>query len=293
MYYLGVDGGGSKTRATIINQAGDILGSAIAGPGNPIQDFETTLHSIVEAARLAIIDAKLPVETVSQLVVGAGLAGANVEHIREKMLAWRHPFAKLYVTSDLHTACIGAHAGGDGAVIITGTGSCGFVAVAQQSLELGGHGFPQGDKGSGAWLGLQGVSAALLDLDRLGPQTQLTEQILNHFQAHSAIDIVSQIAGKPAAIHARLAGLVLAAAKQRDPVAMAIVREGCEYINALANRLFNLNPPRFSMIGGLVEPLLPWLSDEIQQRLAPPLEQPEMGAYYFAKANFERNAAAR
>ena len=61
---------------------------------------------------------------LKQVVAGLGLAGVNLPGLYQKINEWHHPFKEMFLTTDLHTACIGAHKGADGAVIITGTGSC-------------------------------------------------------------------------------------------------------------------------------------------------------------------------
>ena len=61
---------------------------------------------------------------MSRLIVGAGLAGVNMPEYFRIFSEWQHPFQELHLTSDLHVACIGAHQGGDGAVIIAAITSC-------------------------------------------------------------------------------------------------------------------------------------------------------------------------
>lgn len=54
---------------------------------------------------------------------------------------------------------MGAHTRDEGAVMIAGTGSCGYSFVNGKATILGAHGFPFGDKCSGAWIGLEAVKA--------------------------------------------------------------------------------------------------------------------------------------
>ncbi|QDF76115.1 MULTISPECIES: N-acetylglucosamine kinase [Shewanella] len=281
--FIGIDGGGSKCRATIYASDDSVVGTGVAGRANPLYGLTHTFDSIIGATELALKDAGLAPGDSKQLIAGVGLAGVNVQHLYNEITSWQHPFAKMYVTTDLHTACIGAHRGGDGAVIITGTGSCGYAHVGDKSLSLGGHGFALGDKGSGAWLGLQAAQQVLLHLDGFGPATLLTERLLSHFKVSDAMGIVEHLAGQSSGCYATLARTVLSCAQEQDPVAKAIVMEGAEYISALAKRLFEVKPPRFSMIGGLAEPLAPWLDKGVVEKISPILAPPELGAAYFAR----------
>jgi glucosamine kinase len=284
--YIGIDGGGSKCRATLYAHNDQQLGTAVAGRANPLHGVEHTFKSIMESTRLALADAGLPAETCQQLVAGIGLAGVNLDKFYQQIVHWQHPFKAMYLTTDLHSACIGAHQGEDGAVIITGTGSCGYAHVGLQSISLGGHGFALGDKGSGAWIGLKAAEHVLLSLDGFACQTSLSDTLLAYFDVSNAIGIVEHLAGQSSSTYAKLAPLVVACAHEGDGVAMEIVQDGANYISELAKKLFALNPRRFSMIGGLAEPLLPWLDHEVVNRISPSISPPEYGAYLFAKKQF-------
>lgn len=290
--FIGIDGGGSKCRATIYSQDGGVLGTGVAGRANPLHGVEQTLSSITASTFLALADAGMPSTDSVKLIAGLGLAGVNVPHLYQDIIKWQHPFKQLFLTTDLHTACIGAHNGEDGAVIITGTGSCGYVHVGDQHLSLGGHGFALGDKGSGAWLGLKAAEHVLLFLDGFAAETSLTPALLNHFEVKGALGLVEYLAGKSSSEYAKLARIVLSCANEGDVVARSIVLEGSQYISEMARKLFHLNPSRFSMIGGLAEPLQPWLDKDVSSKLSESLFPPEIGAIYFAQQQWLKQSKA-
>lgn len=281
--YLGIDGGGTKCKAIIVNSDNHILGTGISGPANPLHGFEQTTHSIIESAQLALTDAGLTDVSLDQLTAGIGLAGVNLPVLFKQMSEWAHPFKSCHLTTDLLIACLGAHEGQDGAVMITGTGSCGFSHVNHHSVFLGGHGFSHGDKGSGAWTGLKAIEHVLLSLDGLAPNTSLVNRLLQHLLVNNAVEIVEVIAGKPAAFYAQMARYVFAHAKDGDAVAIAIIKDGAKYISDLARKLLLENPPRISLIGGLSPLVIPWLDDDVKLKLANPLSPPEVGAVIFAR----------
>ncbi len=280
--FLGIDGGGSKCRAIIVDAQGRLLGEGLGGPANPLHGVQQTQDSILTASRAALADADLPSSSLHQLIAGLGLAGVNLPSLFAVMEAWQHPYQQMFLTTDLHIACLGAHGGGEGAVIVAGTGSCGYAWVKGQNHIFGAHGFPFGDKGSGAWMGLEAIKAVLLASDGLGPQTQLSERIGRALDAQGVM-IVDRMAGAPSRDYAALAGLVLQAAHDGDTIALAIVREGAAYLDAVAEKLWQTGVSRLSLIGGLGQILLPWLSDATLARLSEPLRQPEFGAVYFAR----------
>jgi glucosamine kinase len=160
--------------------------------------------------------------------------------------------------------------------------------VQGQVLEVGGHGFPYGDNGSGAWFGNQLVHHVLLHKDQLGPATKLTDLLTEQLSTNATLDIVANFMHATPTIFAKYAPLVFAAAEQGDEVAQHIVRLGAQHIEKIALRLFSINPPRLSMIGGLAYKVIPYLSAEVQQRICDAVAAPEYGAVWFAQQQRQR-----
>ena len=281
--FIGIDGGGTKCKAIVVSENNEVLGTGISGPGNPQHGFEQATNSIVESANMALADSGLKDVNLNDVTVGIGLAGVNLPVMFEQMSAWQHPFKKMFLATDIVIACLGAHQGEEGAVMITGTGSCGFSYVDETPLIVGGHGFPCGDKGSGAWFGLQAAKHVLLSLDGLISETLMTENLFQKLQVQEDVAIAESIAGKPATYYAQLAHLVFDAAATGDVVAKKILAEGADYISSVARKLWQQRPPRMSLIGGLASSIQPWLDDDIKANLSPPLNTPEMGAVLFAQ----------
>lgn len=281
--FVGIDGGGTKCKAIIVNSRNEILGTGVAGPGNPLHGFNQATDSIEQSARLALQDAGLKDTPLSALIAGVGLAGVNLPSLLKQMTQWQHPFQTMHLTTDLLIACMGAHQGSDGAVMIAGTGSCGFSYVNGQSFMLGGHGFPHGDKGSGAWIGFTACQQVLLSLDKLIPSGVLTDLVMKYLEVRDAMQLVEVIANKPAAFFAQLAGCVFQSAQANDAIAIAILKEGGAYLSDIARRLLDKNPPRLSFIGGLSAAMTTWLDTDIQAILSAPLSSPEMGSILYAK----------
>ncbi|WP_448546899.1 N-acetylglucosamine kinase [Thalassotalea fusca] len=281
--FLGIDGGGSKCKAIIANADNEILGTGISGPANPLHGYEQAIGSITESAELALADANLEGVALNDIYAGVGLAGVNLPALFEKISNWQHPFKRMFLATDLLIACLGAHAGEDGAVMITGTGSCGFSYVNGHPYIVGAHGFPHGDKGSGAWFGLQAAKQVLLSLDNIIPPSSLNSKLLATLNVSDGLELVEVIAGKPAAYYAKLANLVFDAAEDGDELALSIVKEGASYIDHVARQLWNKQPPRMSLIGGLTPRIKPWLSAETRENLSDPISPPEIGAVLFAQ----------
>jgi len=285
--FLGIDGGGSKCKAIVMSSDNKVLGTGIAGPGNPLHGFEQAINSITESAKLALADAGIDESELGNIVAGVGLAGVNLPVLFEQMSNWQNPFKKMYLATDLLIACLGAHNGNDGAVMITGTGSCGFSYVDGHPFIVGAHGFPHGDKGSGAWFGLQAAKQSLLSLDGLIPPSLINDKVLALLGVSDDVELVEVIAGKPAAFYAQMANLVFDSAEEGDELALAIVAEGADYINHVARQLLKQNPPNLALIGGLTPRIKPWLDESIKEQLIEPMNPPEVGSVIYAKQQLE------
>ena len=291
MWFIGVDGGGSKCRALISDEKGRTLGVGLGGPANPLHGYEQAVASVMSAIRDALHDAGLERRALTESIACLGLAGVNLPSLRQRMLAWQHPFAGLHLVTDLHIACRAAHDGGDGAVIISGTGSCGVAVVGDTETIFGAHGFPMGDKGSGAWLGLEALRYYLLADDGFVERGALYQAFQQHFQTDDALAIIEVMAGKGSSAYAALAKLVFNSAEQHDAHAIAMLKDGANYLDQLADKLLRCAPPRLTMVGGLTECWQPWLRADIAAKLQPALIVPEAAAAKLAHAQAHKLSA--
>lgn len=291
-YFLGIDGGGSKCRAILTDQDGKLLGEGLSGAANLLRGVDATKQAILQAWDAARSAASLPVDIAKQVIAGLGLAGANIPELHAEMAQWHSPFAHHFVTTDLDIACIGAHEGHGGAVVIIGTGSCGMVnkgegLTGEESVYLGGHGFLLGDKGSGAWFGLQAITTTLEALNGLQKKTALVDVVLRATACADEIQLVTRWSGLPPKKFATLAPYVFQLAEAGDCHAQRIVAEGTEYLTRICRQLLSHHPKRLSLIGGLAPLVAQQLPKHIGEHITPPKMQPEWGAILWAKMSLQ------
>ena len=180
--FVGVDGGASKTRVWVEDAEGVFIGEGRGGPSNIRLSVEGSWRSINDALAQALWSTGLRLDDDRRcFYCGAGLAGTEVASAREAFLSVAHPFARLIVKSDGYTSCLGAHAGRDGATIAIGTGTVAFQVEKGRETKVGGWGFPHGDEGSGAWLGLAAVRLTLHWLDGRCDPSPLLDTVYAHF----------------------------------------------------------------------------------------------------------------
>ena len=132
--YLGIDAGGTRTTARLISDSGETLGIGEAGPANTRIGIENSVRAVEEAAARAVEAAGLSREDVGSIRAGLGISGLNRRGALDALKAHDFPFASIAFASDAAIACLGAHAGGDGAIVIVGTGSIGFARVDGETI---------------------------------------------------------------------------------------------------------------------------------------------------------------
>ena len=260
--FIGIDGGGTHCRARLADAAGNILGEGRAGPANTRLGLAKVFAEIHAACERALREAGLPTVMLGQLHAGLGLAGLTLPSECAKVVASRHPFASAAFATDVHIACLGAHGGGDGGILILGTGSCGGGIVNARAFTLGGWGFRLSDHGSGANLGLAALRKALLAQEKIIPRTALSREIMARFD-HSPEQAVLWADTARPRDYAELAPLVFHHAGKNDVLALQLLRQTVEHIVLLIEALLARGVSRIALSGGLAGPVLAYLPDNL------------------------------
>lgn len=254
---LGVDGGGTKTRAVVVDAGGCVLGEGLAGPSNPLRVGIGHAASAIRGA-VDTACAAASVRRVEIVAAEIGLAGVRRADIRERMRETLSGlgFGTLEVVTDADIALFGVTGGAAGVVLIAGTGSicCGVNARGKRA-HAGGWGPVAGDEGSGSWIARRGLQAATKAWDGRGAQTQLVKAACAYFNVATFNDLSTALYA-PNMTNDRIAGFareVVEAAKKRDAVARQIVADaGRELGQAAATVIRALRLERTSFHVGYV-----------------------------------------
>ena len=281
--YLGIDGGGSGCRVRLCDGAGENLGQGEAGHANTLLGLPEVFGQITDAARQALGQAGLAGHMIKQLHAGAGLAGLSLARERQKLADFAHPFATFRAEADAYAACLGAHDGGDGGIVIAGTGSCGLAMVAGQVHTVGGWGLAISDQGSGAALGRAALRQALSEHDGMLPSSPLGRRIMDHFQ-HQAEAMFLWAEGATTGGYADFAPWVFDCAGAGDEGAAALLRQTAEDIAQLIEALSAKGAPGIALAGGLAEPIRPWLPERALPLLTAARHGPLHGALMLARS---------
>jgi N-acetylglucosamine kinase-like BadF-type ATPase len=236
--FLGVDGGQSGTTAMIGDETGRILGSGEAGPCNHAAAGEgrSKLESAIAGSLAgACAEAGLDPANVEFEAACLGMSGGpeDKREILANLLRTKH----LLVTTDAAVALAGAMNGGQGIIVIAGTGSIAFGRDdSGRTARAGGWGYIFGDEGSAFDIARQALRAALRADEGSGPPTNLRDLLLQATETESANQAL-HLFYTPDWPRSRVAGLaqvVDTAAKDGDAVALEILTRAAQDLAMLA-----------------------------------------------------------
>ncbi len=280
--YLGVDGGGTRCRVRIANASGDVLGEAVSGGANTRLGMDHVFGEIISAASLALENAGLDDSYLGNLHAGLGLAGLPLERERKLAHAYAHPFASICFATDAYTACLGAHDGANGAILIVGTGTCGQAIIDGQELSIAGWGFEVSDLGSGARIGRNAIETALLAHEGLAEQTALTTDVMAKFD-HNPENIVTFAETARPADYGAFCPMVFDAEAAGDQTAALLIQNAVAANLQILRKLVAFGATRLTLMGGLSEQMAKRMPQDISDMLVPAKYDAMHGAILMAK----------
>ena len=261
-YAIGVDGGGTSTRARVVHRSGVLVGEGRAGPSGLMQGVEQAWRHIGQAIQAAVAGRVQPgwaPPEPAHCVLGLGLAGASVPEWFAQCLAADPGYGRVVLATDAHTALRGAHAGKPGALAIMGTGAIGLALRADgQTRTTGGWGFPSGDEGSGADLGLHAVNLTQRAVDGRMEHSLLTRAVLAQ-QGGTPERLLAWCGAATQFDYATLAPLVFEL-EPHDVHAAALVERARGSLESLLQALDPGHTLPLVVAGGIGQRLVPRLS---------------------------------
>ncbi|MGH3321438.1 MAG: N-acetylglucosamine kinase [Streptosporangiaceae bacterium] len=254
---VGVDAGGSYTRALVADASGNRVSDARASGANPISrglaEMETALTEALRPVLSAVDPGRVRHGVVAMAgneSVGEGRVASSVEDV------WRG--VGLACPYDVVSDVAGAFAAGtcaeDGVVVVAGTGAvAGLVRGGRLVRVVDGYGWLVGDDGSAFWLGREAVKAVLAALDGRGASTDLVRGVTGALDAPmEPRALTERVYRKPPLALAELAPLVSEAAAAGDEVASELVEKAAESLLSAVEALRPAGLRRAVLAGGVL-----------------------------------------
>ena len=228
LFSLGVDGGGSKTLAVIVNERGEEVGRGLAGGANynaiGLEEAIKHVYAAVEQASNAA-HCKPPFHKA-----WLGLAGIDRQADHNLFLPHLSELAEVVRLTNDAELLLAALDKGYGVVLISGTGS---IALGRdfsgRRARSGGWGHILGDEGSGYSIAQHALQAVVRASDGRGPQTALRDRILQAWNLQNTDELIGEIYGEQdKAKIASLSSWVMITARAGDQVAATIVQQAAK-----------------------------------------------------------------
>ncbi len=299
-YYIGIDGGGTKTAFVCYDEANNLVASCVRPSCHILQVDDEKAVSILRSGIEELLDlAKIKGEAY----ICAGLAGygKNIS-LRQRIennahCAFKgHPYI---LRNDGEIALAGALDGDDGILVIAGTGSIAIASKGDIAYRCGGWGYMIGDEGSAYWIAKKLLSAYTRQCDNRQPKSLLYAYLYEKWQFHDDYDVIPFVADKLQNKRDAIAGLAVCAyelAMMNDPEALHIYEEAALALAQLVNALA-INFPgkvKASYAGGVwhaKDILMPMIKKHLVENIEfiDPHRLPVDGASLLAKHYFSQN----
>lgn len=251
-YYVGIDGGGSKTTC-VVGDEGSTLATATTSGSNLVRlGGDRARAALHDAVRQACTAAGVTPQQISRCCAGlAGAARPEIAAVARSILAEVLP-GEIQIAGDMEIAHYAAFAGEAGVMVIAGTGSIAYgVNRAGQNARAGGWGAAVSDEGSGHWVGKMAVAQLLRAHDR-GARTALLKAVslawnvgsvdvsganVSSVNVSGVDELVRAANATPAPDFSVLFPVVLRAAEAGDEVAAQVLQQAGEELAELGARV--------------------------------------------------------
>ncbi len=241
-YFLGFDGGGTKTDCVLLDAEGLVLRKSQGGPSNPLRSGYPKAWFSVSGAADAVL-AHQAIRAVDINGICAGFGGAARPSVARRMstfLERSFPKAEVKVTTDIEIALAAAAGTGPGVVLMAGTGSVAYGRNAEgKTIRAGGWGPWLGDEGSAFDIGRRALTAVRRYDDGMGPATILSSRVLKSLGYREWSGVIEHIAKDPDEVFPRVYPVVARAAEEGDEVSREILAGAVDALIDLATHVIH------------------------------------------------------
>ncbi|MET0924602.1 MAG: BadF/BadG/BcrA/BcrD ATPase family protein [Xanthobacteraceae bacterium] len=235
--FLGVDGGGTKTRFVLVDRDGNLLASQ-QGPGSYHLEIGMDGLRAVLAEGLAALFGQAGIDGGAIAHAFFGIPAYGEDSVAQPLLdAMPEPLLghrRYRCGNDMVCAWAGSLGGEDGINVVAGTGSIGYGERRGKSARAGGWGEVFGDEGSAYWIAVQGLNIFTRMSDGRLPKGPLHAAFRASFGLSADLDLCAKVLNE----HTRgsiaaMSELVTRAARDGDPSAVHIFDDAARELAAV------------------------------------------------------------
>lgn len=293
VYFLGLDGGGTKTRLQLTDMDGNIIRDITKDACNPIDIGAEKAKEILKSAIYDVCDG---IE-LSSVVLFAGIAGGTSGGMKSVFESFFDEFNFMLFENDTDNKNIITAGLGDknGITLILGTGVCAYRQMDGNYTMAGGKGYLIDNGGSAYNIGRDGINAYYAEADGYGEKTLITDEIEKEYGKDKQMILGEIYEGGKKKI-ASFATFVYDAAKCGDKIAIDIIKnnmlEAAKFVKALAKDMNGKIP--VVLAGGLtkdsmtIEFLKEALGNDDKYAVSVLFRAPVEGAVLLARKLYEK-----
>ena len=296
-YYIGVDGGGTKTAICAASEDATEILSGITGSASW---REYGVSNVAVSIKKAIVDLPLKQDgQIAGIAMGLPYYGESEEGDKklEKAIRETFPDIALYITNDVEAGWAGSLGLAPGINVVAGTGSIAFGKdESGMAARSGGWSEFFGDEGSCYWIGRKALEIFSKQADGRIPKDDLYDIFRKKLNLKNDIEIIDKVhrelgtnRDKVAALQLLAKDAALAGSKFAKSLYIQAAQELCKMVTAIRDQLnFKNHPYRVSYSGGLYKAgdlILPHFKKAIESEggnPVPPKHPPMHGALLLA-----------
>lgn len=260
-YIIGCDAGGTKTAASAYDKNANLLCSAQSGAGNLTVNFDKSMQNIKEA--IDILLSTRPTDNCVFLCIGC--AGVELGDLKKRCEISLNEYfngriAKIKVINDAVLGLYSALNGEDGILVISGTGSIGYLKKGDELFRFGGWGHLINDDGSGYDISIRAIRAIALGFDMGKPETALKKAIFEFLNVSDMQGLTQFVYGSTKREISSLVPIIEKVANEGDNEANKILTRAGEQLASLAiglTKRHKLNNPKIAISGSVLRKTLP------------------------------------
>lgn len=250
-YYLGIDGGGTKTAICLIDEKLNIVSSSVSGPSSydtvPLETMKTNIES-------ALNNLSFNGEIVSVFAGLGGIAKQDDTKIVKNVLLSIPVLSNaiIEVDNDIVNAYYSALGNQDGIVVIIGTGSVAYGIHNGKAHRCGGYCYQEGDAGSSYDMGKKALQYYAKVIDKRLPSSSFADAIAQEINVYTFGDLAHYFINATRTQIASLSKIVTA--NSDNDYARKIIVNGVNDILEMIDTVFNelnFEQAKISIIGSL------------------------------------------
>lgn len=251
-YFLGIDGGATKTDFLLTDKEGNTVKRVSLGSCNPVDIGFAEATKVLEEG-IQLTAAGIPFRKIAMFAgISGGASGDNQKKLSAFFAKFR--FARYKNGSDAESLIAAGLHGEDGIAVIMGTGSVAFAVKDGDAHRIGGLGYLFDNGGNGYSLGRDAIRAAICAEDGSGEETLLRQAVREKVGTETVLDALTDFYALGKRKIAEYAPLVFEAAKKEDRVAEQILCRNMKEIATLietGKRRLGTKKTKVVFVGGL------------------------------------------